>query len=206
MRDFLPVDEHRALLDWVVTGADRFKTAAVRSREVGSKNRVDPSVRVALVSSDLGPLRETIERHLLDALPEILSGTGYHGEEPRSLELELAAHGDGAHFKAHCDLPIGEGRRPLAHVPGEDRVLSVVLYFYREPKGFSDGCLRLFRFGAVSDADRARPENFVDIEPLQNSLVAFPSWVQHEVRRVACSSKQFEDYRFALNCWYCRKL
>jgi len=204
--NFLPVDDHRGLVDWVLTAARRFKPAAVRSRQAGAKNRVDTSFRVALINTDLGPLRPAIEGRLQNSLSDIMRGTGYRGEEPRSLELELAAHGDGAHFNAHSDLPIGEGRGPLGAAPGEDRVISAVLYFYDEPKGFSGGCLRLFRFGAASEADRAQPENFVDIEPLQNSLVAFPSWATHEVRHVSCPSKRFEHYRFALNCWYCRRL
>ena len=46
----------------------------------------------------------------------------------------------------------------------------------------------------------------IDLEPLRNSLVAFPSWVPHEVRPIGVPSGDFGDYRFALNCWYCRAL
>jgi Rps23 Pro-64 3,4-dihydroxylase Tpa1-like proline 4-hydroxylase len=46
----------------------------------------------------------------------------------------------------------------------------------------------------------------IDLEPVRNSLVAFPSWVPHEVRPIAVPGGDFEGYRFALNCWYCRAL
>lgn len=147
-----------------------------------------------------------LEQRLRDALPALQKATGTSGEAP-SLELELAAHGEGAHYKAHVDVSYGAGRRPVGAGPGEDRVLSAVYYFYREPKAFSGGELRLFRFDVrPSAADEAALDDHLDVEPLQNSLVAFAPWVTHEVRHVDCPSGRFADYRFALNCWFCRKL
>jgi Rps23 Pro-64 3,4-dihydroxylase Tpa1-like proline 4-hydroxylase len=46
---------------------------------------------------------------------------------------------------------------------------------------------------------------FVDIEPVQNSLVAFHSWMRHEVRPVGIAGDRFRDNRFAINCWYQRR-
>ncbi|HVM22789.1 MAG TPA: 2OG-Fe(II) oxygenase [Sphingomicrobium sp.] len=204
LRDFLPREQLEALLDWTLSSRSRFRDATVKPHG-GAGNRVDPSLRVALTLSDLGSLRPALERRMLEVLPDLMRACGSHGPEPRSLELELAAHGDGAHFARHTDIPIGEGREPLGAGPGEDRVLSGVFYFYREPKAFSGGCLRLFPFpGQQNESPSDR--DYVDIEPVQNSLVVFPSWVAHEVRPVTCNSKQFADYRFALNCWFCRKL
>ena len=86
---------------------------------------------------------------------------------------------------------------------GEDRVISAVYYFYREPKGFSGGALRLYRFGADAQ-DPAADAGSIAFEPRQNSLVCFPSWAKHKVEAVSCPSGKFEDYRFGLNCWFCR--
>ena len=74
-------------------------------------------------------------------------------------------------------------------------MISAVYYFHNIPKGFSGGNLRLFRFGS-EEADDG-----VAIEPIDNSLVEFPSWVRHQVERVSCPSGDFADYRYALNCW-----
>ena len=97
-------------------------------------------------------------------------------------------------------IPIGPDRTPLGGDPSgtQDRLLSAVYYFHREPKGFSGGQLRLHRFGSNGE-----PGDYVDIEPERNSLVVFPSWTTHEVRTVHCPTGQFADYRFAVNCWLC---
>lgn len=206
LTDVLSADLHRMLLDWVLANEHHFRPAKVNLRSGEDlKPTVEPAKRIAGVMRNLGRVEEPIRERLIELLPQLMAGTGTPGPEPRSLELELAAHGDGAHYAAHVDLPIGPGRRPLGQAEGEDRVLSAVLYFHAEPKAFSGGQLRLFRFGAGPESGAAL-DSHVDVEPLQNSLVAFPSWVRHEVRSVACPSREFRDYRFALNCWYCRKL
>jgi Rps23 Pro-64 3,4-dihydroxylase Tpa1-like proline 4-hydroxylase len=204
--DFLAPEQHAAVLEWVLGGRDRFKDAEVRASQRGTGDRVDPAVRIALVSRKFGPLREALEARLLAVLPDVMKAIGAKGPEPRSLELELAAHGNGAHFTAHYDISIGEGRQSLGANDGEDRVLSAVLYFHREPSGFQGGHLRLYRLGTATPEQQADPANFIDIEPVQNSLVVFPSWVSHEVMPVTCPSGEFADYRFALNCWFCRAL
>ena len=206
LSDFLPADAHRRLLDWALDHRDRFRPATVNAGREGSGSEINPAKRVALVTRRLNGIREDLETHLLRAFDSIAERSGYRGPRLTSLELEIAAHGDGAHFRDHVDIPIGPKRVPIGNNPNEDRVLSAVLYFHRRPKGFSGGALRLYRFGVDVEADGADAANHVDFEPTDNSLVAFPSWVRHEVRRVSCPSGDFADYRFAVNCWYCRPL
>ncbi len=198
LTDFLPGEELDSLLEWVLGHEDLFAPATIMS---GDKAVVNAEWRVGLSCRDLGPLEPQLRKRMLDALPLVMAKTGATGPEPSTLELELAAHGDGAHYRPHTDLPIG-ARRKLRTI-GDDRVLSSVLYFHAEPKVFSGGALRLFRLGAdETDGESA----FVEIQPIQNSLVVFHSWVRHEVRPVHCPSREFRNYRFALNCWFRRKL
>jgi Rps23 Pro-64 3,4-dihydroxylase Tpa1-like proline 4-hydroxylase len=124
--------------------------------------------------------------------------------EPQSLEFEITASGDGAHFAPHIDIALGAGRRTVGKEEGEDRVISTVYYFHRDPKGFTGGALRLYRFGV--DPSEAQDHDSVAFEPVQNSLVAFPSFARHSVERVHCPSGEFADYRFGLNCFFCRRL
>lgn len=206
MADFLPAMQHQLLLEWIIDNRDRFQPATVTHGRKGSYLRSDSSVRQALTFHDVGPMKAELSERLLEALPKLMSQAGLKGSEPRSLELELAAYGDGAHFAAHLDIPIGADRAALGPRPGEDRILSAVYYLHSLPKKFSGGALRLHRFG-VQTPEQSRPGvECVDVEPVENSLVAFPSWVTHEVRPVSCPSGEFEDYRFSLNCWYCRTL
>jgi Rps23 Pro-64 3,4-dihydroxylase Tpa1-like proline 4-hydroxylase len=204
-RNFLPAAEHQALLRWVLENENRFRPAKLIG-EQGSRGKLDPEFRTALTCRDLDEVRPMLEARLRDALPVLQKATGTTGEAP-SIELELAAHGEGAHYKPHVDISYGAGRQPVGAETGEDRVLSAVYYFYREPKAFSGGELRLFRFDVrPSAAAEAAPDDHIDLEPLQNTLVGFAPWVTHEVRPVDCPSGKFPDCRFALNCWFCRKL
>lgn len=205
VREFLPPDEHGALLEWTLSHQDVFRPAEVIDFEHDRpQNVVKPDIRVTLVTRKLGPIAGRMEKRLRAVLPELERATGTSGGAT-SIELELAAHGDGAHYTAHTDVLIGPNRKPLGVSPGEDRVLSAVYYFHRTPTAFSGGQLRLFRLNLRPRILEAEPEDFIDIDPVQNSLVAFPSWTTHEVRPVRCPSRQFADYRFALNCWFCRK-
>lgn len=196
--NFLPESERQQLLDWVTKNPGMFSAA-----KVSSENRVDPTKRICAASRQLGPLEPILRKRLLEALPELISSTGT-GLTPHSIELELAAHGNGAFFSAHTDTFVGTGRKRLAVEPGDERVLSAVYYFHDEPRIFSGGLLRLYRFGTPPAGHGSDAADHITLDPLGNSLVAFPSTVLHEVTPVLCPSNRFSDQRFALNCWYCR--
>ncbi|MES2136851.1 MAG: 2OG-Fe(II) oxygenase [Pseudomonadota bacterium] len=206
INDFLPRDEHRALLEWVLGNEELFRPSKLIINDgPAMKSLVDPEFRLSMTTRKLGALAPGLEQRMREALPALEQAIGAK-TGATSIELELAAHGDGAHYGRHVDMQYGEDRQPVGARPGEDRVLSAVYYFHREPKRFSGGALRLYRFNIRPARGTPTAEDYVDIEPAQNSLVAFAPWVTHEVRPVTCPSQKFEDYRFALNCWFCRKL
>lgn len=199
---FLAPDLHQALLGQVLQREELFRPARVnRGAQV-----VDRDMRIAATTRDLGPLLAPIEAAMMAALPEIRVQAGIGGPMPDSVELELAAHGDGAHFRAHVDVLRGPDGKLLGKDDGEVRLLSAVYYFHHEPKGFSGGALRLYRMGLNAGDAGDDPGNFVDLEPEQNSLVVFPSWALHEVRPVSVPGGAFRDHRFAINCWFCASL
>ena len=195
--DFLDMAERKALLEWTIENKSRFEPSSL----VGGV--IDPKRRISERLTDLGSMEGVLSEKLRRLGADVFERTGTAPFEIEYIELEIAAHGDGAHFAAHTDIPIGEGRKPLGgdRTNTQDRLLSGVYYFHREPKRFSGGQLRLHRFGSDNV-----PGDFADIEPEQNSLVIFPSWTRHEVLKVSCPSRVFEDYRFAINCWLCRTL
>ena len=201
--DFLAESGRSALLDWTLANQAEFKEAKVFYRG-GTAKRLDPNVRQALRHVGAGPFEALLEERLLDALPQVMAAAAYSGPEPRSIELELVAYGEGAHFAPHIDIPVGAARTPTGKEKGEDRLITAVYYFHREPKAFSGGKLRLYRFGADASDPALNEEGSIAFEPIQNSLLVFPSWAQHSVERVSCPSGRFADYRFAINCWFCR--
>jgi SM-20-related protein len=204
--DFLPPQLCRHLLEWAIANESLFARATVTRGRKDSAGRIDPQKRIALVAKVSGEIRASLLAHFEQALPEVMKATGTTGTPPAIIELQMAAHPDGAHFAPHLDIPIGADRKPLAGADGHDRVISAVYYFHAEPRAFTGGELRLYRFGTTVETLGKDPANYVDIAPINNSLVAFPSWAQHEVRPVRCPSQQFRDYRFAINCWYCKIL
>lgn len=205
-RGFLSPEEHQGLLDWVLTNETSFKPATIVTQDSNSSDEVRENFRVALTTRELGPNAEFLERKMRALAPALAASAGCALPETPSIELELAAHGDGAYYKTHLDIPVGTGRVSTGARKGEDRLLSAVYYFHSEPKAFSGGALRIYRFNIGPGQMSDDPGDFRDIEPLQNSLVAFPSWAPHEVRPIHCPSGDFRDYRFALNCWFCGAL
>lgn len=203
IEDFLAEAERLELLNWVLANRERFQPAEVSDK--GSM-LVDPEVREALTLRGFGSELPWLAERLGEVQDDLIARLGLTIPLVESLEVELAAHGDGAHFAAHLDIPVGAGRQPRGGRPprDDDRLLSAVYYFYKEPKGFTGGTLRIHPFASDGkEADDGVAGSFIEIEPAQNSLVAFPSWATHEVRRISVPSKAFEDYRFAVNCWFC---
>jgi Rps23 Pro-64 3,4-dihydroxylase Tpa1-like proline 4-hydroxylase len=68
------------------------------------------------------------------------------------------------------------------------RRLTAVYYVYRRPRAFSGGAVRFHGFRGDT----------ADIMPEHDMLVAFPSFLPHEVLPVSVPSGDFDDYRFAV--------
>lgn len=187
IHDFLPAEEHRALLDWTLENEARFHPAPLAG------GIVDTQIRNAQVLRDLGPTEPLLRAAIAALVPQWIAELRVTPFDISEIELELAAHNDASHFTLHIDT-----FRTGLTARG-DRMLSGVYYFHREPKAFEGGILRLHRIGAKpGDAGGA------NIAPDQNSLVVFPSWGPHEVLPISCPSGAFADSRFAVNCWVYR--
>jgi SM-20-related protein len=158
----------------------------------------DPSFRNSLSVNDLvNNLEATtaeLRQRILHMVPTFIRDLSVTPFEPSALSIEVASHNDGAFYKRHVDTFVAYERE------NADRLLSAVYYFYSAPKGFSGGALRLH-----SLFESEQEDGFIDVEPNQNSLVVFPSWMPHEVLPISCPSKRFSDSRFAINCWILRK-
>jgi SM-20-related protein len=188
LHDFLDEATVAGLLDYAVSHHSDFAPTTV------VPGTVDYSIRVSIGLDELGGYRKVFKAKILDLVPTLISRLHVSPFEASGLETELVAHGDGAFYKQHIDT------RTDSHKDAKQvRVLSGVYYFNAEPKAFTGGALRLHAIGGKSG------ENLVDIEPVRNSLLVFPSWAPHEVMRVSCPSKRFIDSRFAINCWVYRK-
>lgn len=187
IRDFLTTDERNDLLEFSIANEARFKPTTIG----GVSNVINAQQRVSVGLRDFGPAKDMLRARVMALAPQLVAELRVTSFVPSKVELELVAHGEGAFYKRHIDTSTGAGANGRSA-----RLISAVYYFHTEPKAFSGGALRLYRFGRVESAD-----DFIDIQPEQNTFVAFPSWVAHEVLPITCPSGRFADSRFAVNCW-----
>ena len=181
--NFLTAETRAELLRWTLEHEGSFVPARVFTG-------VDEERRRALVLSDIGPFKMPFAAAASKQYRGWVAQMGLPPFDVSGIELELAAHNDGAHFHRHIDTQTAMGGN------GSHRALSAVYYFYREPKGFTGGQLRIYPQGPADDG-----EVFATVEPMQNTLAVFPSFAAHQVMRVECPSQDFADSRFAVNCW-----
>ena len=187
IEDFLPSALLAGLLDFTLKNSGSFHPTEIIRQ---SESHVDFGYRNSLQCSEgLAGHKPAFKAAIHARQGELLAILGIPPFDLAQTELQLIAHGDGAFYKPHIDTHTG------ADHAFEDnyRVLSCVYYFYREPKKFTGGEIAIFPFGESGDAKL--------IEPLQNRLVAFPSFALHEVRAVSCPDGEFADSRFSINCW-----
>ncbi len=100
--------------------------------------------------------------------------------------MQLTSHNDGEYYKWHTD----NGTRET-----ESRVITFIYYFHQIPKRFQRGELVIY----------PNAESELVIDPQNDYLVFFSSHMRHEVIRIVCPSRRFEDGRFTLNGWIRRK-
>lgn len=178
------------LLDYAIDNQSRFETSTVG---ITDKIRVNPDWRVSSILWDFGVLKPELKACFKRILPDDMQHLKQSAFELCKTELELVSHGNGAFYNTHIDTAIDKKEDSV-------RVLTAVYYFHAEPKSFTGGNIRLLPIRNSSDE-----ENYIDIEPCNDRLLIFPSWVPHRVMPVHSDSTDFRDSRFAINCWYRKK-
>jgi SM-20-related protein len=186
--DVLGPERAAALLDHAEAHAAHFTAGRAYNRTTGEA-QVDPSRRDCLVLGDMGPfgapLKERFGELARIAVAELRIGEA----DLEPVELEITSYGDGGHIHTHIDTR--ESREAV-------RVLSCVYYFSDTPRRFGGGELRLYGFPSRS----GELEAVVDVPPATDTLVAFPSWMRHEVLPVRLGGEHdFRARRFTVNCW-----
>jgi predicted 2-oxoglutarate/Fe(II)-dependent dioxygenase YbiX len=155
----------------------------------GGTGRLETLTRKSSVLKDLGAFAGPLRRKALALQSDLEADFEMAHTPPNSSQIELVAHGDGAFYRPHTDTFTGD-----QYTPGGRRRLTMVYYFHREPRRFTGGRLRIFDLGGGET---------IDVEPVHDSLLVFPSTARHEVELVSCPDGEFADGRFAVNIWLC---
>ena len=182
------------LLDFVAARKNDFRSAVVRNRETGER-RVDYGLRNCGYLGDVGTFETPVKAFVCGIAERTMAKLHLTQPIGAPSDFEIAAYGNGAHFGPHIDTD-----ERLERV----RILSCVYYFAATPRRFEGGELRLYGLPTLSAKDAAAPP-FTDIVPETDTLVAFPSWLRHEVRPVRVPSGEWADGRFTINCWVHRR-
>jgi Rps23 Pro-64 3,4-dihydroxylase Tpa1-like proline 4-hydroxylase len=185
--EFLVAQEWASLLDYTLARAADFEKSGVV--DAGGAHRADSSYRRSEVLYDLGEAQPMFVDRILTFLPHVLARLRRPPFPISHFEVQLTATNDGQFFRKHRDNDA---------VPVRSRVLTFVYYFFREPRAFRGGALRLYDMERDARG-QLKPGAFV--HPSQNQIVFFPSHCLHEVLPVECASRVFSDSRFTVNGW-----
>lgn len=188
--EFLVAEEHRNLLAFTLAHTQTFAATQV----IGSngESRLDDRYRRSRAIFDLGPFHQPFVDRLLTFLPYVVTRLGDPGFGVSQMEVQLTGTNNQEFFRIHTDNDSGEvsGRR-----------ITFVYFFYREPRGFDGGELRIYDTYRENGAAVAAGPYHV-IYPAQNQIVFFSSSSLHEVMPVGCPSGDFADSRFTVNGWF----
>lgn len=185
IENFFPPELHQELVDYAVNNRqDYVETGPATNTELYKDHR---NSWVIYYPKYTQPLLDRLNQ----VMPKVREYLGLPQFEVGRIETQLTAHNDGNYYKIHNDNSSEDTA---------SRVLTYVYYFYREPKGFEGGNLEIYdtemRDGHAFAGDKSQI-----VEPLNNSIVFFPSHYLHEVLPVKCASGDFADSRFTLNGW-----
>ena len=183
VRNFLPADEHAALLAKMLAGREHFSELAGVGAgyipDAMTRNNSEANRRFA-AEARLG-FEPRLRKLAEDAAPRL----GMRVLGAYRLDLKVRTYQTGEFYAAHSDFSEGDST---------PREINYVYYLHRRPKSFSGGDLLLH------DGDLGGLLNaFTRIEPEDNSIVLFPSRCVHEVTEVKCDPGDFGAGRFSLN-------
>jgi Rps23 Pro-64 3,4-dihydroxylase Tpa1-like proline 4-hydroxylase len=199
---WLALEDHSRLLNYVFQQESNFVPSD--TLVAADKKGEEIEHRKSLLLFSFPEFSHLVETRILEVFPDLLVQLGLPSLQISRFETQLTAHKDGNFFKAHTDNAIYD-RGAYKDDAVRSRLLTYVYYFYKEPKAFSGGDLRLYD-SKVVDNCYTHADSFQTIEPRNNSIVFFLSRYFHEVLPVSCPSRAFTDSRFTINGWIrCRK-
>lgn len=175
------------LLEQVLSRENKFEPATVH-HEGSDKPVVDERMRRGKVLNEVDFIEKEFVDKLKGVLPQALDRLGGTGFPVGPIEIQVTASTDGDYYRMHRDADSTSTCE-----------LTFVYFFYREPRGFSGGELRLYDDRNVRG--KAHADSSQLLSPRQDMLAIFPSRYPHELLPVRVPSHDFGDSRFTVNGW-----
>lgn len=187
LKDFLSHDLNQKILTHGQMNEPNF-ISAMSYASTSSKGRRSARLSETFFSGFV----EIFKHKINDIAPDVLQELRGKHCDIQFFETEMIASYDGCFFAAHCDNTRPETQR---------RQISCVYYFHKEPRPYQGGSLRLYDTELLGQTPIKINGNFEDIDPVNNSIVFFPSSCLHEILPVFIRSGDFADSRFTINTW-----
>jgi Rps23 Pro-64 3,4-dihydroxylase Tpa1-like proline 4-hydroxylase len=181
-------DMRQQVLDHVLSKEADFKASTIVPANAIAAT-VNETLRRSKTLDGLGTFEAAFVERLKQQLQPALNRLGHKPFPLGRIEIQVTASNDGDYFRLHQDTS-----------PDDTRELSFVYFFYREPRRFSGGELRIYP-SRVSDGRLTSADHAHTLSPRQDSIVFFPSNNQHEILPVRVPSRTFADSRFTINGW-----
>ena len=185
--NFLTVEEKNRLIDYVLKHEPDFVST--------STSTGDLDYRRSMILYSFPEFSQLITKRIHAILPDVFRKLKLSPFPVSEIETQLTSHNDGNYYKIHND----NGSPETAN-----REFTYVYYFYREPKSFSGGELKIYD-SKIENNFYVNADSYQTVEPRNNSIVFFLSRYLHEVLPVSCPSKAFADSRFTINGWIHRQ-
>jgi Rps23 Pro-64 3,4-dihydroxylase Tpa1-like proline 4-hydroxylase len=185
--EFLVADELNGLMDYTLGRQRDFAATQLVNAQGG--HHVDTTYRRSRVLFDLGWYRDVFVNRISTFLPVVFQRLGYEWFPVRNIEVQLTATSNGEFFRRHNDNGTDAVR---------SRSITFVYFFYREPRPFSGGELRVYN---TCEDREAAESGFNMIVPEQNQIIFFVSEYIHEILPVQCPAGDFSESRFTVNGW-----
>jgi SM-20-related protein len=186
--DLLTASEQHALVGFLRAHEDEVVASTVYPPNE-LRGVTDTETRSSRTLFEIDEIWPIFQERLEALLPHIRKELGLGWFELEDMERQLTIHGDGDFFTRHAD-----------RADDDHRAITYVYYFNCEPKGFSGGELRLYEESDEIPSEDA--EDFIEIQPINNSVVFFPSWTHHEVAPVHSEARGLEGARFTVTGWF----
>ncbi len=180
---FLAPKDHQALYRYALSQANSFVPTTTSTG--------DEAYRQSQVLHHFPKFANLAVERVRQLVPQAVSILNLEEFPIGQIEAQLTAHNHGNFYRIHND----NGSPDTA-----DRVLTYVYYFFRQPKSFQGGELRIYD-GRVENQTYVPADSFQDLEIIDNSIIFFPSHYLHEVLPIHCPSRHFADGRFTINGW-----
>ncbi len=195
LEDFLSAQDRAALIRFVREDSAFSPAQVTVPGALGGES--DNTLRSAEVTDAVGEMFGLFEDKLGALLPHVRREIDVAHFSAGRVERQITAHGDGNFFGLHSD--VGD---PWAE--SASRRVSFVYYFHEHPRTFDGGELRLWDTEHHADGTIEAADTFQTVEPIDNSIVFFPSDAYHEVRpvRVEGDTKAPGAKRFTVNGWF----